>query len=202
MDALEPLLRPVVALINRRIRTTTPALDLCADLAGRTIAIRLDDTALAAYALVDPDGVRLVGQFDADPDVIISGSPLALASLGGADPRAAFRDGRLEIAGDAEIANAFQRLMELARPDLEEEASRFFGDAAAHRLAETLRDLVSWGKETVQNFGDSLGEQVSGREDLPTREEAESFAADVRDARDAAARLEARIKKLAQRSAG
>lgn len=200
MDAIEPLLRPIVALINRRIRSSTPALDLCTELAGQSAAFRVSNTALAAYAIVDPDGIRLVGDSNTDPDVIISGSPLALASLGGPDPRAAFRDGRLTITGDADLAESFQRLMQLARPDIEEEVSRLLGDATAHQLGRTVNDVIGWGRDTVRNLGDVFGQRIAADGALPSHDDVAEFTAEVREARDAAGRLEARVRKLAQRS--
>ncbi len=61
-------------------------------------------------------------------DALISGSPPALLQLlkggVGRDP------GRpaAQVRGDAEIANLYRELFLLARPDLEEELSRFIGD--------------------------------------------------------------------------
>ena len=47
MDPLETLLRPITTVLNRNIGEITPARELCARLDGKTIAIRVRDTALA-----------------------------------------------------------------------------------------------------------------------------------------------------------
>ena len=73
MDALETLMWPVVRLINRQIQNKTPARELCAELDGRIIAIRVRDTALALYFRVRNNALE-AGNFDDDPDVVISGS--------------------------------------------------------------------------------------------------------------------------------
>jgi ubiquinone biosynthesis protein UbiJ len=139
MDALEALLRPAMALINKQIRATTPARDLCAELDGKVIAVRVKDTALAMYFFVCPDELALSGDYDGEPDVVMSGSILALARLAGDYYEEAVRDGSIELTGDSETAQTFQKLLRYARPDLEEELSGVIGDVAAHRLGEAAR---------------------------------------------------------------
>lgn len=202
MDALEPVLRPLVGLINRRIRATTPALDLCAELAGKTIAVRVRNTAINAYAVIDPDGIRLLGEYEADPEVVISGSLISLAALGSEDAMAAVRDGRIDVSGDVETAESFKKLIELARPDLEDEMSRLVGDATAHKLSELLKAAVSRGRDIAQSFGENVATRAAERQQTPSGDEAGKFTDDVRHLRDATERLEARIRGLADRLSG
>ena len=135
MDALETLLQPVVGLVNRQIRSTTPARELCGELEGRVVAVGVRNTALSIYVRVEAERIALTGTYDAEPDVVISGSPISLAMLAGPDGETAIRDGSVSLAGDAELAAKFQRLLRYGRPDLEEELSRFTGDVAAHDAA-------------------------------------------------------------------
>ena len=48
MDALETLMRPAVDILNRNIPEVTRARELCAGLAGKTVAVRVRNTALSA----------------------------------------------------------------------------------------------------------------------------------------------------------
>ena len=41
VNALEPLLRPVAAMINRQITAKTPARTLCSELDGKTFALQV-----------------------------------------------------------------------------------------------------------------------------------------------------------------
>lgn len=197
MDALESFLRPLTSLVNRQIKAATPARELCAELDGKVIAIRIKNTALAMYFCVCPDEIALLGNYENEPDVAITGSVLALARLAGANGQEAIRDGSLELAGNAEVATAFQKLLSYGKPDIEEELSGIIGDAAAHRLGETARSLGNWGRQAgatlVQNISEYLQEETR---DVPSRYEVEIFTRAVDALRDDVARLEARLSRL------
>ena len=198
MDALEALLRPVIRLVNRQIQAKTPARELCAELEGRVIAIRVSNTALALYFRVGHDALE-VTSFADDPDVIISGSLYALARLAGPSAEAAIRDGSIELSGDAETAQAFQRLLAYGKPDLEEELSGVIGDVAAHGLGEIARNVSRWAENThatvQQNIQEYLQEESRS---LPSRYEVDTFRDQAETLRDDVARFEARIRRLEQ----
>ena len=197
MDTLEALFRPLTALVNRQIKATTPARELCAELDGKVMAVRIKDTGLVMYFCACPDEIALFGDYDGETDVAISGSILSLARLAGASGEDAIRDGSLELIGDAEVAQAFQKLLGYGKPDIEEELSGVIGDVAAHRLGEVVRSIGSWGKEAGatlrQNFTEFLQEE---RRDVPSRYEVEAFTRKVDELRDDVARVEARLKRL------
>lgn len=197
MDTLEALFRPLTALINRQIKVTTPARELCAELDGKVMAVRIKDTGLAMYFCACPDEIALFGDYDREPDVAISGSILSLARLAGASSEDAIRDGSLELIGDAEVAQAFQKLLGYGRPDIEEELSGVIGDIAAHRLGEVARSVGSWGKEAGATLGQNITEFLQEeRRDVPSRYEVEAFTRKVDELRDDVARIEARLNQL------
>jgi len=197
MDTLETLFRPLTALVNRQIKATTPARELCAELDGKIMAVRVKDTGLAMYFCACPDEIALFGEYDGEPDVAITGSIMSLARLAGARGEDAIRDGSLELIGDAELAQAFQKLLGYGKPDIEEELSGVIGDVAAHRLGEVARGVGSWGKEASatlrQNITEFLQEE---RRDVPSRYEVETFTRKVDELRDDVARVEARLINL------
>ena len=197
MDALEAALRPAAKLLNRNIQESTPARELCAELAGTVVAVRVSNTALAAYFIVDDEAVDVVAATSQDPDVLISGSLITLASLAGQSGTAAVRDGSLDIVGDVELADQFQRLLSFARPDIEEELSNIVGDAAAHRLGEIARGFGRWGREASSTMGANIREYLQEESrDAPSRYEVEKFSADVDELRDDVDRVEARLNRL------
>jgi ubiquinone biosynthesis protein UbiJ len=199
MDTLETLFRPLATLVNRQIKASTPARELCAELDGKVIAVRVRDTGLAMYMCVCPDEIAILGDFDGDPDVAITGTILTLARLAGKSGEDAIRDGSLELIGDTEVAQAFQKLLGYGKPDIEEELSGVIGDVAAHRLGEVARSVGSWGKEASstlrQNITEFLQEE---RRDVPSRYEVDAFTKNVDALRDDVARAEARLKRLEQ----
>ena len=199
MDTLETLFRPLAALVNRQIKASTPARELCSELDGKVIAVSVRDTGLLMYLCVCPDEIAILGDFDGDPDVAITGTILTLARLAGTGGEDAIRDGSLELIGDAEVAQAFQKLLGYGKPDIEEELSGVIGDAAAHRLGEVARSVSDWGKAAGstlrQNITEFLQEE---RRDVPSRYEVDAFTKKVDTLRDDVARVEARLKRLEQ----
>jgi len=197
MDALEAALRPVAKLLNRNIQESTPARELCLELSGMVAAVRVSNTALAAYFIVDDEAIDVAATSSRDPDVIITGSLLTLASLAGQSGTTAIRDGTLDISGDAELAGQFQQLLSFARPDIEEELSGIVGDAAAHRLGELARGFGRWGREARSTMGANIREYLQEESrDAPSRYEVEKFNTNVSKLRDDVDRIEARLNRL------
>ena len=194
---MKALLRPLTTIANRQIKATTPARKLCAELDGKVLAVRVKDTGLAMYVCACPDEIALFGDYDGEPDVVISGSILSLARLAGASGDDAIGDGSLELIGDVEVAQAFQKLLGYGRPDIEEELSGVIGDVAAHRIGEVARSVGSWGIKASatlrQNITEFLQEE---RRDVPSRYELEVFTRKVDVLRDHVARIEARLSRL------
>lgn len=196
-DPLEALLRPIAEVLNRNIAETTPARELATQLDGKTVAIRVRDTALAMYFVFDQDIVTLATEFDADPDVVITGSLVTLARMAGGAGAQAIRDGDIDLTGDAATAQRFQTLLDHAKPDVEEELSRVIGDVAAHQLAEFARGVGNWVRGARSTMGDNIREYLQEeRRDLPTRYEVEKFSQRVGELRDDVERIAARLKRL------
>lgn len=197
MDALETLLRPLAKILNRNIQESTPARELCQELSGTVVAIRVRDTALSAFFLVHDEAIDVQMGTEQEPDVLIEGSLLTLARMAGSSGENAIRDGSLSLTGDAEIANQFQQLLKLAQPDLEEELAGVVGDVAAHRIGEFARGLGRWGREARRTMGSNIREYLQEESrDTPSRYEVEQFSAAVNTLRDDVARIEARLNRL------
>lgn len=204
MDPLENLLRPLTTVLNRNISETTPARELCQRLDGKTVAIQVRDTALAMYFEISDEVLTLKTDFESDPDVILTGSLLTLARMAGpmddSAGEVAVRDGALDITGDAYTAQTFQKLLGYAKPDIEEELSHVVGDAAAHRAGMLVKGFAHWAKDARSTLGANIREYLQEESgDVPSRYEVERFASAVDLLRDDVARLEARIKRLAER---
>ena len=194
MNPLEALMDVIARVLNRNIRESTPARELCAQLEGKLIAIRVRDSALAGYFEISDGAVALRMEHEGDPDVAITGSLVTLALMASED---SIRDGSLDLTGDAGTAQRFQQLLEHAKPDLEEELSRFVGDAAAHSIGEIARSFGNWARQSRSIMRDNIREylQEESRE-VPSRYEVERFAKDVSRLRDDVDRLAARVKRL------
>lgn len=198
MDRLEQLLRPVARVLNRNIRETKRARELCADLAGTVAAIRVSDTALAMVFVIDGEGVELARRSDAEPDIVIAGSLVTLARVvAGGGEEDLLRDGSLQLTGNPYKAQAFQRLLASARPDLEEELSRLVGDTAARGVGEVARSFAGWARQARSTMEQNLAEYLKEESRaVPSRYEAERFAEEVSRLRDDVDRLAARLDRL------
>ena len=200
MNPLEIALRPVTGILNRNIRATTPARELCEKLAGSVIAVRVSNTGLATWFIVHDDALELTTECDKEADVVISGSLISLARMAAESDVAALREGSIELTGDAHIADDFSRLLALAKPDIEEELSGVVGDVAANRIGEIARGVTNWGREARTTMGANIREYLQEESrDVPSRYEADKFADKVDRLRDDVARLEARINRLQER---
>lgn len=197
MNPLETLLRPTAALLNRQIQSRTPARELCAELEDRVFAVRIRDTSLVMYFIVGSGEILLSDEYGDEPDVVVTGSLLSLARLAGPGGEAAIRDGAVDLSGDAELAQQFQKLLRYGRPDLEEELSGVVGDVAAHTIGDFARSIGRWGRETRATLRQNLGEYLQEESRVvPSRYETESFRREVESLRDDVARFEARLRQL------
>ncbi len=190
MDPLFALFNPVVSLLNRQIAQVTPAQQLCARLDTKTVAIRVRLTA-------SHDRLALNTLDDIEPDVVITGSLLSLARLAGEDGEALIRDGRIDLTGDALVANDFRELLRYARPDLEEQLSGVVGDTAAHGIGDVVRNVSRWGREARSTLRANIGEYLQEESrSVPSRLEADEFRDAVQVLRDDVERAEARMARL------
>lgn len=137
-------------------------------------------------------------------DAVISGSPSALfALLRGARPAAGAERKGVTIRGDAEVANLYRQFFLAARPDLEEELSRWIGDAPARGVSRLAGGILSWAKRARRVAGENVAEYLTEESrDLVARTEVEEFLQGVDELREAADRVEARLKEMGRRLQG
>jgi ubiquinone biosynthesis accessory factor UbiJ len=193
-------------VLNRGFPRSPRAQQLCAELAGRKVAVTVLPTDLGAVAhiLIESTGVSLkLSRVSAEalagshPDTTVTGGPFSLLALSGPAPEAVLQRGDVRIDGDAELAQKFRELALLLRPDLEDELSLLLGDVPAHQIGRLARAVLGWtGKAagtTVRNVAEYLAHE---RRDLVPRSEADQFLRGVDSLREDVDRLAARIDLL------
>lgn len=185
-------------LLTRGLAQSPRAQQLCAELAGRSVAVEVREI---ARLLVESTGKSLrVTRGDAGAEAEIVGGPFGLLALSGASPEAAIQRGDVEIRGDAELAQKFRELILLLRPDLEEELSHFVSDVPAHQIGRLARMAFGWTHKaattTAQNLAEYFGHE---RQDLVPRNEGDQFLRGVDALREDVDRLDARIALIDQR---
>jgi ubiquinone biosynthesis protein UbiJ len=184
--------------LNRRIDASETASALLGELTGRSFAIRVPGAPFTLYLVATPGRLGLDSSLEGTADASVEGSVIAMGRLAMGDGAAAIREGMVRFGGDAEVAEQFQLLLQAARPDLEDELSRFTGDIAAHHIGEGLRSLREFGSRFAGSMGRNLGEYLQEEtRELVNSIEVEEFCEDVDRLRDDLARLEARLARLA-----
>lgn len=148
------------------------------------------------FTVADGKLVCQPGRFAA-ADATLSGSPLNLARLAAADPEAVIREGHVRISGDADIASDFRALLDMVRPDWEEELSRYTGDVAAHAVGRAARGFADWASRARSSLGRSLAEYLTEESrDLAAAAEIQEFNREVDELAVAVDRCEARLRLL------
>ena len=198
--ATDPLFQPIESLLNRNVAGSTRARELVGRLEGRSLEVRATPTPLAIRFRVSDGRVSVSGGGEGEPDAVIEGTPLSLATLAGPQPEDRLRRGEVRISGDAETAQSFQKLFKVARPDFEEELSRLVGDPVAHHVANAARSVLDFGRRAAETFARNMGEYLTEESrDLPARPEVEDWITQVDRLREDADRLEARLALLERR---
>lgn len=198
---MDPLYRPIAAVLNRGINESASARAACDELEGRRLDVALEPAGPRLRIAITDGQVTVTPGGEEPADAQLSGSLIGFNRLVFSDATNAIRSGAVRLDGDPEVAAAFQALLEHARPDPEEELSRVIGDVAAHQVGEAARGFARWGRGVAESFSRSLTEYLQEeRRDLPTRDEMDEFLADVdkiyNDVERAAARI-ARLKEHA-----
>lgn len=145
-----------------------------------------------------PDGFIIEAASDTSPEVKLRGSLWAFAQLAreGSHSRV-FSEGRIIMEGDAELGQAFQRLLGRLDIDWEELSSKLLGEMAARQVHRLIDDLGSWFRQSSEHFRENTGEFLQQELKItPAGVEVDAMAEEIDHLRADAARLEARIARL------
>jgi len=188
----EWLQRPLDAALAASPR----ARELCSQLAGRTLLVKIEGTPWQVALRAEADRLRVDSA--AAPDVVIAGTPLALLELSTTADPALLRSGVVRIEGDAALAQQFQAVAQLLQPDLEELVGRFAGRIPTHLLFTGVRGALRWGQQAARSALQTSAEYLAHESrDLVPQTEAEQFQRGVEQLREQLDRLEARVGLLA-----
>jgi ubiquinone biosynthesis protein UbiJ len=206
MPATAAWLASAEALLNRGIEASARAATIARRLEGTALQVDVEGfTRVRAAAAAGRLALTAAGE--APADATLSGSPAALLQLlmGGSNrqPGRPAAGRPAQIRGDAEIANLYRELLTLARPDPEEELSRWIGDFPARSVSQFARGVLEAARRARRAAGENIAEylQEEGR-DLVNKTELEEFLRGVDALRETADRIEARLARLERRLRG
>jgi len=162
---------------------------------GKLIRIAVTAPTLSLALSVVEGKVYVVGEADEAADTTITGSAAALRSLAAGND--ALYRGDVSIEGDLHTGQQLKDILAGLDPDWEEFVAPFLGDTLTHRLGSFSRHLGDWLTRTrsslQQNTSDYLQEET---ELLAPESQVRHFCSEVDEARAAADRLDARVRRL------
>ncbi|GAA0711006.1 ubiquinone biosynthesis accessory factor UbiJ [Dokdonella soli] len=197
---------PLLAVLGRVLETAlNRALDLDPDtkaqvaaLDGRAITLEFKGTPLAMRVTAEHDRLAIGPAFAGVSALRIAATPAALLSLAWSRDGGALPPGRVEIAGDAELARRLEQIATRFAPDFDAAFARAFGDVAGFQIARTLRRAFAWSRTSARAFAqDSVEFLTEEGRDLVAKPEVETFLDEVDALRERADRLDARVHRLA-----
>jgi ubiquinone biosynthesis protein UbiJ len=187
-------------LVNRLLRLDPEALRRLGEIDGKTVCLRVavgSGEPVTLYMAPSESGLRLLTDHG-DPDVTIAGNvPLFARLLIGDNAPNPSSASALQISGDIELGQRFQRILRSIDPDWEEQTSRLVGDVAAHQFGRAARALRAWGRHAVQTLGQDVTEYLQEESRaLAKRARVDAFMRDVDTLRADLDRLQNRLERL------
>ncbi|HMM46165.1 MAG TPA: SCP2 sterol-binding domain-containing protein [Candidatus Macondimonas sp.] len=186
--------------LNHNLRDSPAASRLLGRLQGRILALHLRELGRTLHLRAHPAGIQVLMATEQPADAQLSGTLAGLTRLAAGAATGGLPPG-VSLNGAVEVAEGFQQLLTLARPDFEALLSRAVGDALAHTIGTGLRRVGGWMRRSLTSLGLDTSEYLRYEaEMLPDRAEVDAFVDEVDRLRDDVARLAARVARLQQSS--
>jgi ubiquinone biosynthesis protein UbiJ len=187
--ALETTLNHVLSL-DPDTQTKLSALD------GRSVQLHLQGLDLALAVSVEGNRLK-VGPAPERSDLRVAATAGSLLSMLLRRNHESLAPGKVDIAGDAELARRLEKLASNFAPDFEEAFTRTFGDVAGVPLAKAVREGLAHARESASHLAQDGAAWLRDETQMAVAPgEVEGFLDDVDKLRERAERLEARLARL------
>lgn len=195
------------AALNRATALDPATREALGKLEGRRVYLHLRGPELTMEVCIE-DGRWRVQAPDAGGDEESSlrvsatpGSLLAMAVPHGHD--GAIPPGKVDIAGDADLARRLERLVRNYAPDFEAAFARSFGDVLGVPLARVVRKALSHLRDSGSHFAQDSADWLREESRLTVAApEMDDFLDAVDELRERSERLRSRVDRLADREPG
>ncbi|HEY1589123.1 MAG TPA: SCP2 sterol-binding domain-containing protein [Rhodanobacter sp.] len=213
MNAATPnswLPQPLRKLAGRALETAlnhTLSLDpdtqqRLAALNGRSMQLHLRGPEIALAVTVE-DARLKVGPPQDDSQLRVAATPGSLLAMMFRRDDDGIAPGKVEIAGDAELARRLEKLASKFAPDFEEAFARTFGDVLGVPLAKAVRKGLAHARETATHLTEDSAAWLRDEARIALAPgEVEGFLDGVDHLRERSERLESRVQRLIQRLQG
>ncbi len=170
-----------------------------AALDGRRISLHLRGPELALAVSVDGGKLR-VGPPQDDGELRVAATPGSLLAMLLRRDDDGVAPGKVEIAGDAELARRLEKLASRFAPDFEEAFARSFGDVLGVPLAKAMRKGLAHARESAAHLSEDAADWLRDEARVTVAPgEVDEFLDGVDTLRERSERLEARLARLEQR---
>ncbi len=173
-----------------------------AALNGRRAQLHLRGPELALAVTVE-DARLKVGPPQEDSQLKVAATPGSLLAMLFRRDDDGIAPGKVEIAGDAELARRLEKLASRFAPDFEEAFARSFGDVLGVPLAKAVRTGLAHARESAAHLTEDGADWLREEARVALAPgEVEGFLDGVDDLRERSERLESRVQRLRQRLQG
>ena len=146
---------------------------------------------------ITPAGTVAPAEGDAPASLVLQLGPEAIPALARGEDH--FMRA-VEVSGNARLASEVLFLARHLRWDAEEDLAAWVGDATAHRLVRTARELAGWSRDAVTRVAaGAMDYVVQEQRLLVQRDELSALGREVAALRDALERFELRLERLGRR---
>jgi len=184
-------------LLNALLEESTSARERAAALDGKGLGLHLTGPEIEIVLRAESGRLHLERAAAESADASLRGTPIGMLEAWRRGKEGILAARAVRFAGDAQVLEQFVELLDLARPDLEDQVSRVTGDVVAHETFRAAHALHAWASRALGALGMNTAEYLQEESrDLPARHEAEAFYADVETLRDDADRAIARAERL------
>lgn len=194
--------RALETALNHTLSLDPDTQQRLAALNGRRVQLHLRGPEIALAVSV-VDGRLQVGPPHDDSQLRVAATPGSLLAMMFRRDDDGIAPGKVEIAGDAELARRLEKLASKFAPDFEEAFARTFGDVLGVPLAKALRKGLVHARETASHLTEDGADWLRDEARIAMAPgEVEGFLDGVDHLRERSERLEARVQRLARRLQG
>jgi ubiquinone biosynthesis accessory factor UbiJ len=169
---------------------------------GRSVQLHLRGPEIALAVTVE-DARLKVGPPQDDSQLRVAATPGSLLAMMFRRDDDGIAPGKVEIAGDAELARRLEKLAGKFAPDFEEAFARTFGDVLGVPLAKAVRKGLAHARETAAHLTEDSADWLRDEARIALAPgEVEGFLDGVDELRERSERLESRVQRLAMRLQG
>jgi len=171
-------------------------------LEGRSVQLHLRGPELALAVNVE-DGQLKVGPPAEDSQLKVAATPGSLLAMMFRRDDDGIAPGKVEIAGDAELARRLEKLASSFAPDFEEAFARSFGDVLGVPLAKAVRKALAHARDSASHLVEDGADWLRDEAQVAVAPgEIEDFLDGVDEIRERSERLASRVQRLSQRMQG